>query len=395
MISIYRMKRVYNIICKFILFLLIIFLSITGCQKDENNGYKYQLPETTDDGWETASLSSVGINTGNIEALIDKINSDEYTDFHGIVLVKDKKLVFEEYFPGYNSSGVYKDYKRDTLHGIASCTKSITSCLTGIAYDKDLLQSLDQKMYEFFPEFTDLNLNERKRRITLKDMLTMRGGLTWDEWTYPYSDSRNSLQELWSSDNVFRYVFELPDIAEPGKEFLYNSGLPIAIGEIIRKVSGQDAEIFARETLFNALGIKDYSWIKRPDGTIQTGGGLALRLRDMAKFGQLYLNKGKWNGSQVVTENWIDQSFTNYTGSASIDNGRPNDGYGFYWWIQSWGFHGRTINSYFARGWGGQFIMVFPEINFIIVLTGGHYSGGTEQCYEMIGNHILQSVDSN
>ena len=111
-ISIYPVKKICDNIYKFILLLLILVLSTTGCKKDENNGYKYQLPETTDDGWETASLSSVGINTGNIEALIDKINSNEYTDFHGIVIVKDNKLVFEEYFPGYNSSGVYKDYKR-------------------------------------------------------------------------------------------------------------------------------------------------------------------------------------------------------------------------------------------------------------------------------------------
>jgi CubicO group peptidase (beta-lactamase class C family) len=308
------------------------------------------------------------------------------------LIVKDNKLVFEEYFPGYNSSGIYVEYERDTLHGIASCTKSITSCLTGIAFDSGLLHSLDQKLYSFFPEFTDLQLNERKQRISLEDMLTMRGGLEWDEWSYPYDDMRNTLVQLWEAPNVYHYVFELPDIAEPGTIFLYNSGLSICMGGIVEKVTGMALDEYAEKKLFTPLGIDQYRWMRRYDGVIQSGGGLALRPRDMAKFGQLYLNKGLWDGVEIVSEDWVNTSLTNHTGSAGVGNGIPTDGYGFNWWIQEWGFHDGILDSFFARGYGGQIIMGFPEINLIIVLTGGHYTEGTEQCYYMIGNEILPAI---
>src|SRR5262249_16891667 len=147
-----------------------------------------------------------------------------------------------------------------------------------------------------------------KAKIRLRDLLTMQAGLSWDEWTFPYTDPRNTHVQMLRSDDPIRYVFEQPVVAEPGTKFSYSSGNSIVLGKIISKATGKRVEKFAEQFLFDPLGITDFYWAKYPGEIVQTGGGLFLRPRDMAKIGCLYLNAGRWRGKQVVSENWVKES---------------------------------------------------------------------------------------
>ncbi len=182
----------------------------------------------------------------------------------------------------------------------------------------------------------------------------MSSGLSWDEWTYPYSDARNdSLKSLMGPD-LIRYVLERPVVAPPGEKFAYNTGISIVLGEIIRRASGLSADKFAERYLFEPLGITDYYWAKLPGETVETGGGLFLRPRDMAKIGQLFLNGGQWQGKQIVSENWVKESTVNHAGTMKNPAWLvAADGYGYQWWLGFLNAASNDIRFYAARGRAG------------------------------------------
>ena len=288
--------------------LLTIATVHVGCVRAESltndaKPYQYGVPERLNDGWETASLSGVSLDTNLIRELFVRIGDNSYKNIHSVLLVKNGKLVIEEYFPGQDSTGQHRMFARDTLNEMHSATKSVNSILIGIAIDQHLIRSVDEKISSFFPEYSDIFTNKEKDAIRLKDLLSMTAGLSWDEWTYPYTDSRNNdAAAMASTADFFRYVLERPVATAPGMKFVYNSGISLMLGEIIYKVSGLRADKFAERYLFSPLGITNYSWGKSPNGVVNTLGGLALRPRDMAKVGCLFLNGGRWQGKQIVSE---------------------------------------------------------------------------------------------
>src|SRR6266481_3028129 len=163
------------------------------------------------------------------------------------------------------------------------------------------------------------------------------------------------------SKDLVRYVLEKPVVSEPGTKFTYNSGIAIALGEIIYKVSGLRADEFARRYLFEPLGISDFRWLKYPNGTVQTGGGLQLRPRDMAKIGSLFLNGGLWKGKRVVSADWVRESTKQHA---------PDRDYGYQWWLGRFRVQDRELAAYGAQGRGGQIAIVFPELQMVAVFTG-------------------------
>jgi CubicO group peptidase (beta-lactamase class C family) len=181
-----------------------------------------------------------------------------------------------------------------------------------------------------------------------------------------------------------KYVFDKLMAAKPGEKFVYHSGISIMLGEVVREATGQPADEFAKQRLFEPLGISKYRWGALPNGSVHTGGGLWLRPRDMAKIGSMMLNGGRWQEKQVVSETWV---------RASTSQQAPYRGYGYQWWLRSFRGHDRAIDAFAAQGLGGQFIVVIPELKTIAVFTGWNDGPLIEQPFEMLQRFIVPAID--
>ena len=368
--------------------LLLIFLLFVPAAAQE---YTYKIPEQTDDGWQTAHVKDAGINETKLTGAVNAVRDKTYPDVHSILIVKDGKLVFEEYFPGYkfdyfgeNFRGEYVDYGRNTIHNLASVTKSFTSALVGITIDKQKIKSVNEKMFSFFPEYGSLK-DEKKDKITLAHLLTMTSGLEWNEADRSYADTTNDLIRLFFIPNPVEYILKKPSVNVPASRFYYNGGGVNLLGEIIRKAAGLRMDAFAKKNLFEPLGIADYEWDFINPDMIHASGNLKLKPRDMAKFGFLYINDGKWKNNNIISEKWIKMSLKRYVRLT------PETGYGFNWWQKSYSVNSDTVNSFYADGWGGQKIFVFSELNTVVVFTGGNYTR-RDPCDAIIRRFILPAV---
>jgi CubicO group peptidase (beta-lactamase class C family) len=351
----------------------------------------YLVPEQVNDGWQTATLNEVGIDEKLIFEAVAGIEDGTYPNIHSLLIVKDGKLVFEEYFDGYvfeyndpEFKGEWIEYRMDTPHNLASVTKSFTSALVGIAIDQSFITGVDDRVFTFFPEYADLR-NDQNEAITLEHLLTMTPGFAWNEMELPYSDTNNDLVYLFIAPDPIEYILSKPLMSEPGTKWYYNGGGTNVLGEVIRETTGMRMDDFAEVYLFGQLGITDYEWDFINPDMVHASGNLFLRPRDMAKFGALYLNDGVWAGEQVLSPGWIEASTSKHT------QPRWADGYGYQWWLRTYHAAPTAIESYFASGWGGQRIAVFPSLNMVVVFTGGNYVGD-EPVDLILGRHILPAV---
>jgi CubicO group peptidase (beta-lactamase class C family) len=372
-----------------------------GRRENQASTTQYAAPEKTKDGWETASLNNENLDANLIKELFERVGDNTYKNIHSVLLVKNGKLVVEEYFPGKNCLGQYWTYTRDTLHDIQSVTKSVNSILVGIAIDQHLITGVDEKISAFFPDYADIFTNQEKDAICLKHLLSMTAGLAWDESTYPYTDARNDALKALLSPDPIRYTLERPMVAAPGAKFAYNTGIALVLGEIIYKASGLRADKFAERYLFEPLGISDYYWEKTPNGSVNTGGGLMLRPRDMAKIGQLLLNGGRRQGKQIVSEGWVKESTKPQSGAGQLPTWVPEaTGYRYQWLLGSFHVYDQVIGWYGAAGRGGQFVAVFPDLQMVAVFTGWNDNALLAQPIDMLQRYILpaaipQSPDKN
>jgi CubicO group peptidase (beta-lactamase class C family) len=195
-----------------------------------------------------------------------------------------------------------------------------------------------------------------------------------------------------SRADFFRYVLERPIATTPGTKFVYNSGISLMLGEIIYNASGLRADKFAERYLFSPLGITNYFWGKAPNGVVNTLGGLALRPRDMAKIGYLFLNGGRWQGKQIVSEKWVKESTKQQIGASQLPTWFLADGYGYQWWLGSFHVCGQTVESYSARGRGGQFIIIFPTLQMVAVFTGWNDNELLRQPLDMLQRYLLPAA---
>lgn len=330
--------------------------------------------------------------------LLSILAEPEGRTIHSLLVVKDGKLVLETYYPGDDisvtdqSGFARKDFDRDTLHCVASASKSLTSILFGIAVDQGKIADLDEKMFANFPEYAELS-DEEKGEITLQQMLTMRSGIPWDE-SYPYRDARNDLGNmLFFSPDPVRFVLEKPLTSKPGEMWVYNSGTTNLLGEILRRKTGTLLADYAKDNLFNPLGITSFEWLSFPASPQMAVASslLYLKPRDMAKIGQLYLQEGRWNSKQIVSPQWVQESSA-MTVRVPIDYGPAfqNVGYGYLWWNGR--FASGDTDTIYAAGWGGQFIFIMPEINTVVVTTGSNYYDSYSNIFDMINRYILGSI---
>jgi len=338
--------------------------------------YHYTVPEKFEDGWEISSLAAEGIDQNAISEMIRNVLSGYYEDIHSIVLVKNGKLVLDEYFYGYD---------RMRLHDMHSVTKSITSILVGIAQDQGMFPSTDQRVYGFFPNYSQAMWVKEKRDISVEHLLTMTAGIDWDEDKYSYSDSRNSLIGMLNSQNPIGFVLNRKQVSPPGEVFKYSGGLTHLLGAMINNTTGYYIDKFGDSQLFKPLGIHKYTWGHHRYGTVDTAGGLSLLPIDMAKIGYTLLNGGMWKGKQIVSSEWVTLS----TKPRVNPHHLFGSGYGYQWWCGESNIVGKEIKVFFAAGRGGQYIFVVPEVDLIAIFTGWNAYHKMLQPMAMLENYIL------
>ncbi len=369
------MKNKYLTILLLILSLIIFVFSCKDKAVSPSDSYVYKIPEQTNDGWETTSLNSVGIIKQPIISLIDKIQNEEYKNVHSILIIKQGKLVFEEYFEGEKFklaqyTGVM-GFERDDLHNLCSATKSFTSACIGICIDQGLIQNANQKVFDFFPEHADLlNDSPDKKRLTLDHLLTMSSGIDWNDAETSYYEPQNDMNRIFNNSDPTRYMLAKPLVWTPGNQFEYQNVNTNILGEIVRRASEYRVDVFCNKYIFSKLGISSYEWQMIPNDVVLASGELKLRPRDMAKFGLLFLNKGVWDGEQLISQDWIEVSTRKHF---TLNGWQWADGYGYQWWHNTFHTNNNSYSAYFADGWGGQTIYVFDELDMIVVFTGGNY----------------------
>jgi CubicO group peptidase (beta-lactamase class C family) len=253
-------------------------------------------------------------------------------------------------------------YYQDTdLHTMQSVSKTITSVIIGIAMTRgDFKATVDTPVLHFFDPARVKNVDDRKRRMTLKHVLTMTTGLQWNE-DLPYDDPGNDASIMEATDDWVRYTIDKAMAAEPGTHFSYSSGASELLAYIFQKETGQDIEKYGEKYLFAPLAMEHY-WKRNYMGMIDTEGGLYLRDADLAKVGYLYLHDGMWNGQRMVSHEWVQQSVTPFI---DVDSTYK---YGYKWWL----YVRPDKKSYIwtCLGFGGQRLMVFPKEDLLVVTTG-------------------------
>ncbi len=349
-------------------------------------GYTYTPPQETGDGWTCSTMEAEGLKPDKIFSLIRETREGKYKNIHSILVVKNGKLVLEEYFSGRMFRGYPARFSRDRKHNICSITKSVTSALIGIAIRQNKIKSMHEKISTYFPEFRETLRVEGKNQLTLEHLMTMTAGFEWDERTYAYVDPRNSYIAAVRSGNILKYLFERPLRANPGESFTYNSALTITQGEILKRATSLPVDRYAEEHLFKPLGISDYFWNKSAGQVVQTGGGLLLRPRDLAKFGQLYLNRGKWNGARILSEEWINASTWRHSGIRGVN-------YAYNWDLAQFNLDQLAVEAYYHSGRGGQYLFVIPRFDMVVVFTSGNYDHPlSSQPEDMLSRCILPAV---
>jgi CubicO group peptidase (beta-lactamase class C family) len=260
--------------------------------------------------WAHKTPADVGLDPAPLAALGEQLRAKPELNVHAVLIVKDGALVYEQYLEGRDENwgdylGVVR-FDRETLHDMRSTTKSVVSALVGIAMGDGSIRGVDTPVVDLLPEQTIVD-REAKRSILLRHVLTMTAGLEWDE-SMPYTDPRNSEIQMTRSSDPIGYVLSRQLMAEPGRQFNYNGGLTELLAAVVRHATGQGLEAFATERLFAPLGIERFEWRRHANELPSAASGLRLRPVDLAKFGYLYLNRGQWNGRQILPAAWVDES---------------------------------------------------------------------------------------
>jgi CubicO group peptidase (beta-lactamase class C family) len=246
-----------------------------------------------------------------------------------------------------------------------SVTKSVVSTVIGIAVGRGDFPDLDTPVLKYFESDTVDNVDDKKRQMTIRHLLTMTTGLEWNE-DYPYSDTRNTAAKMQGVPDWVKFTMDRPMSKEPGKSFQYNSGATLILGHLFNKATGMDLEEYAVRYLFKPLGIDNFYWKRTPFGLIDTQEGLYVSSGDMAKIAYLYLKQGMWEDKSIVPGAWVNASITPFV---SVTDNRSVE-YGYSWWLLSYEYNGQAGRAFSGIGFGGQYPIVIPELDLVIVFTG-------------------------
>jgi CubicO group peptidase (beta-lactamase class C family) len=337
-------------------------------------------------GWPQATPASVGLDAKTLESFDEDLAAGKYGLVDSFQVFRCGKEVFAHAYAhdyaaiygkeaktrgplnarltgryNYFDPAWHPYYHGGDLHSMQSISKTVTSAIIGIAMTRgDFKAGVDTPVLHWFDAARVKNVDDRKRRMTLKHVLTMTTGLEWNE-DVPYDDPRSDSSLMEATDDWVSYVIDKPMAIEPGTRFNYSSGATELLAYIFKKETGQDIEAYGEKFLFKPLGMKQH-WKRTYQGVVDTEGGLYLSGADLAKLGLLYLKDGTWDGQRIISHEWVAQSLTPW-----IDAGESFK-YGYKWWLYPRQEPGKFI--WMGRGFGGQRLMVFPEENMIVTFTG-------------------------
>ncbi len=348
---------------------IIISCFLFACDKKSNFTKHWPTKE-----WKYSSPEAQGMDSVKFEVMLEHIDQQDL-NFHSITVIRNGYIVFDAFFPPYS-----KKYK----HKLHSATKSIISLLMGIALNQKYITNTDITLKKLFPDRKIQNWDKKKEAIKLHDLLTMRSGIEWNEWSTPFSSPDNPLNKMIITKDWSQFALDQPMLSESGIIFNYNSGVSHVLSQILYDHTKILPLEFAKKNLFEPLGIQDVNWETDPNGLHAGGWGLQLKPHDMAKIGYLLLNNGKWENQQIISESWIKQSTQKHVSLPSM-----NLNYGYLWWIAN-------KDYYYASGRGGQFIIVDPEKDIVTIITSGINNITTDEVFDIIyEEYIRKSVVSN
>ena len=366
--------------------------------------------------WQYSNPEGEGLNISKIKILSDEFRNGMHGYVDAFLLIKNGKIVHEEYYendyaeltknlkseqskilsenygdaakPIYNYfDPKWHPYYKDTdLHTIQSVSKSVTSALIGIAIERGEINGLNEKIAQYFPNHSSQFIDPLKSKITIEDLLTMTAGIKWDESSHAYTNPMNNAASMENSNNWIDYILSLPMEYKPGEKFVYNSGITVLLSHILHEASGMHANEYAEKYLFNKLGIQDYFWKKTPNNLTDAEGGLYLSTRDFAKIGMLYLNDGRWNGSQIITNEWVE-----LTMSPDTDIEESSRKYGFQWWLVPYE-NNQEKWMYSGSGYGGQYLLIVPEYQLVMVFNGWNIFDIPRPSIEYLSQRVLKAI---
>ncbi|UAM97790.1 serine hydrolase [Polaribacter litorisediminis] len=310
------------------------------------------------------------------------ISKDSLPNTHSVLISKKGKVVYENYFDGYNAS---------IPHDMRSASKSISSAIVGIARDKSLFKRVEQSIFDFLPNKYQILKDSLKSEIDIQSLLTMSSGLDADDYTRERksSASENNYQPTgdWTET-----ILKAKMINEPNTKANYGSANPFLLGVAMDSVVSEPLELFMDKYLFQKLEISNYIIQTDLKGNPYFGGGMYLTPKDMLRFGELYLNKGKWKSKRILSKKWVKNSFKNHL---TLENVPEKNGYGYLWWHNTYQVNGEIIESIEARGNGGQYIFVIPNLKTVVVVTSGNYRNGkTQQPEKIFEEYILPNLEN-
>ncbi|MCP5052382.1 MAG: serine hydrolase [bacterium] len=358
------------------LFIFILSLTLLFCTSGHLSPgqEKTKAPVKLVTGGNIPTLEILGFNSKQLDKALKY--AGKIPRLTGFLVAKDNTLAVEKYYRGSN---------RKKAVNIKSASKGIVSALVGIAIEKKYIKGIDEKIAQFLPKVFNPHWPTDKKAITIKHLVTMTSGLeSTSIWNYG----------AWvTSKNWIRYALTRKLVHRPGKTFSYSTGNSHLLSAILTKATRMSLLSFARKHLFTPLGIPAPYWEKDPQGIYFGGNNLSLTPRDMVKFGILYLNNGKYNGKQVVPNEWVKTST-----SLQVVPGRnwlpfEQRGYGYHWWLYRFGKH----DTFLAWGYGGQFLFAFPGLNLVVVITSTQPASRSsarnyKQILTLMEDYLLPSI---
>ncbi len=360
--------------------LVAVSLWIVGCSAAPPAPSPAVWPTTN---WTMSTPEAEGLDQVALSALDREFAAGAHGQVTGLLVIRHGRIAFERQythdfdrlFEGREPTrGAYNYYDPDwhpyyqhgQLHTMQSVSKSVTSALVGIAIGRGELPPVDTAVMPLFGTFRQPGPDPRRDQMTLEHVLTMTTGIEWDESTVAYTDPANSCAGMEKSADWVQFVLDQPMAEAPGTRFVYNSGATELLSQLLKQGTGKHAHEYAAEQLFAPLGITNTHWKTTPTGLADTEGGLYLTARDLAKLGYLYLKDGVWDGRRILPEGWVARSTT-----PLIDTrpGQPRSRkYGYQWWVLP--TRDGATTAYAALGYGGQRLIVVPELEIVAVFTG-------------------------
>jgi CubicO group peptidase (beta-lactamase class C family) len=365
-------------------------------------------------GWPTATPASVGVNGRVLDSIASEIKRGDYGYVDRMLVIRRGRIVFDQgYRHDYDTiyadsartrnplnagdfTGAYNYfnpwwhpyYRRGDLHSLQSVTKTVTSVVIGVAVSRGEFPSIDTPVLRFFDTATVANIDDRKRRLTVRHLLTMTGGFDWNE-SLPYIDPRNNAVAMEASHDWIDYTIDLPMAREPGSQFNYSSGETELLAHIFHRATGLDIEEYAARHLFGPLGIDRWFWKRIPTGLVDTEGGLYLEARDLARIWYLFLKNGEWDGKRLLSAEWVKSSVTPAVRAANRA-GAPH--YGLKWWLHQ-NPADTTRLVWAGSGFGGQLPLAFPERDLVVVFNGWNIlPGGKSLPLRRIMERLVRAV---